>query len=139
MDDAGSQAPEPGQTVHAGGRRTQLRLVRENIESLSKDVGSFRKSHEVSIKSMEKQLAALRKELATHARAADSGSLNNSYKSSAKRMEKQVATLRKDLSTLKGSIAKDAARSRANQDAMLSKILLKVSAKTKQVKRKARR
>ena len=35
-------------------------------------------------------------------------------------MEKQVATLGKDLAALKSGIAKDAAKSRAKQEAMLS-------------------
>jgi hypothetical protein len=141
MSEADSQSPEPGQTAPAGapsaeGRRTQLRIVRENIQALSKDVGSFRKSHEVSIKSLEKQLASLRKELAARASAKDSGGLSKSYEASAKRME-QAATLRKELSALKTGIAKDAARSRAKQEAMLSKILAKVSAKTSKPAKRA--
>jgi hypothetical protein len=142
--EAAPQAPSPEQTAQAGtqsgeGRRTQLRIVRENIDSLSKDVGSFRKSHEVSAKTLEKQLATLRKELAARARAAETGGLSKDYEASAKRTEKQVATLRNELSALKGSIAKDAAKSRAKQEAMLSKILAKVSAKTKPAKRATKR
>ena len=126
--------PQSGQTTPAAapnteGRRTQLRIVRENVQALSKDVGRFRKSHELSTKGLEKQLASLRKDLAAHARASDSGSLGKSYKASAKKMEKQVAALHKEVSALKSGIAKDAARSRAKQEAMLSKILAKVSAK----------
>ncbi len=143
MGEAGSQAPEPVQAATAAapsseGRRTQLRIVRENIQSLSNDVGKFRKSHEVSVKSLEKQLASLRKELAARARA-DSGGLNKSYEASAKRMEKQVATLGKDLAALKSGIAKDAAKSRAKQEAMLAKILAKVSKPSKRPKRAAKR
>ena len=124
LSEAASQAPEAGQAMQAGaqgseGRRTQLRIVRENLQSLSKDVGRFRKSHEVSVKGLEKQLASLRKELGARARA-DSGGLNKSYDASAKRMERQVATLRKEMSDLKSGIAKDAAKSRAKQEAMLS-------------------
>lgn len=150
-----SQAKPPGQVSEAGseamesmpasaavspsseGRRTQLRIVRENIQSLSKDVGSFRKSHEGSIKSLDKQLSSLRKELAARARA-DTGGLNKRYEASAKRMEKQVATLRKELTSLKSGIAKDAAKSRAKQEAMLAKILAKVG-KAKPAKRAAKR
>jgi hypothetical protein len=142
--EAPSAAPQPGQTAMAGapsveGRRTQLRIVRENVKALSKDVGSFRKSHELSIRSLEKQLGSLRKDLAAHARVSDSGSLDKSYKASAKKMEKQVAALHKELSAMKSGIAKDAARSRAKQEAMLSKILAKVSAKPKPAKRAKKR
>src|SRR5208282_4605237 len=60
------QSPEAEAPTQAGpqveGRRTQLKIVRENIDSLSRDVGSFRKNHEVSIKKLEKQVAALRSE-----------------------------------------------------------------------------
>jgi hypothetical protein len=138
------QVSAPEQTGQAGapggeGRRTQLKIVRENIDSLSKDVGSFRKSHEGSIKSLEKQLTSLRKELAARARVTETGGLSKDYEASAKRMEKQVATLRNELSALKSGIAKDAARSRAKQEAMLSKILAKVSAKTKPAKRATKR
>ncbi|MDA4123788.1 MAG: hypothetical protein OK456_11470, partial [Thaumarchaeota archaeon] len=73
---------------------------------------------------------SLRKELAARAHA-DSGGLSKDYEASAKRMEKQVTALRKELSDLKGGIARDAAKSRAKQEAMLSKILAKVSAKPK--------
>jgi hypothetical protein len=144
LTEAEPQAPSPEQTAQAGaqsgeGRRTQLRIVRENIDSLSKDVGRFRKSHEVSVKSLEKQLATLRKELAARARAAETGGLSKDYEASAKRTEKQVAALRNELSALKGSIAKDAAKSRAKQEAVLSKILAKVSAKTKPAKRATKR
>lgn len=145
MGEAGSQAPQPGQTPQAGaqgseGRRTQLRIVRENIQSLSTDVWKFRKSHEVSIKNLEKQLTALRKELAARALAKETGSLSKSYGASARRMEKQVNTLRKELSAVKSGIAKDAAKSRAKQEAMLSKILAKVSAKpSKRTKRATKR
>jgi len=139
IGDAASQTPALEQTAQAGaqsgeGRRTQLKVVRENIQSLSKDVGSFRKSHEVSIKSLEKQLASLRKELSARARA-DTGGAGKSYEASAKRMEKQVATLRNELSALKSGIAKDAAKSRAKQEAMLAKILAKVSKPSKQAKK----
>lgn len=128
-----ASAPSPS----SEGRRTQLRIVRENIQSLSKDVGSFRKSHEVNIKSLDKQLTSLRKDLSARARA-DSGGLNKGYEASAKRMEKQVAALRKELTALKSGIAKDAAKSRAKQEAMLAKILAKVS-KTPKPKRAAKR
>jgi hypothetical protein len=94
------QPPEAEVPTQAGpqveGRRSRLKMVRENIHSLSTEVGNFRKSHEVSIK----------------------------------KLEKQVATLRSELAALKSSIAKDAARSRAKQEATLSKILTKVSAKS---------
>jgi len=111
------------------GRRTQLKIVRENIEVLSRDIGNFRSSHSASIRRLEKQVAALRSELAATKLSKDVGSFRKSHDASAKRLEKQVANLRNELAALKTSIAKDAARSRARQEAVLSKILAKVSAK----------
>jgi hypothetical protein len=113
----------------AEGKRTQLKIVRENIQSLSKDVGSLGKSHEVSIKKLEKQVTALRSELAAQTVSKDVGSLRKSHEASSKRLEKQVATLRSDVAALKIGIAKDAARARTKQEATLAKILTKVSAK----------
>ena len=122
-DAAAQAAPQ------AEGRRTQLKIVRENLEYLSRDIGNFRSSHSASIKRLEKQVAALRSELAATKLSKDVGSFRKSHDASAKRLEKQVATLRADLAALKTSIAKDAARSHAKQEAVLSKILAKVSAK----------
>ena len=111
--------------THVEGRRTQLRILKENIQSLSKDVGNFRKSHEAGTKRLEKQVATLRNELAAHTHA----HLSKRHEASTKRLEKEVATLRNELAALKSDIAKDAARSRAKQEAILSKILAKVSTK----------
>ena len=124
----GAEAPtQTGQPVE--GKRTQLKIVRENIQSLSKDVGSLGKSHEVSIKKLEKQVSALRSELAAQSVSKDVGSLRKSHEASSKRLEKQVATLRTDVAALKAGIAKDAAKARTKQEATLAKILTKVSAK----------
>jgi len=113
----------------AEGRRTQLKIVRENLEYLSRDLGSFRSSHTASIKRLEKQVASLRSEVAATKLSKDVGSFRKSHDASAKRLEKQVATLRAELAALKTGIAKDAARSHAKQEAVLSKILAKVSTK----------
>jgi len=112
------------------GRRTQLKIVRENIQTLSSDIGNFRRSHEFGIKKIEKQVATLRGELAAQSVGKDVASLRKSHDASAKKLEKQVVTLRKELADLKGKIAKDAARSNARQEATLAKILAKVGAKT---------
>ncbi len=128
-----AQAPEAGATSEARptveGRRTQLRIVRESVQSLSSDVGSFRKSHEARAKALEAQVASLREELAAYTRSRDFGNLVKSHEVSAKRLEKQVATLRNELAALRSNIAKDAAKSWAKQEATLSRILAKVSAK----------
>ena len=112
------------------GRRTQLKIVRENIYSLSREIANFRKRHDVSIKKLEKHLAVLRSELAPTALSKEVGSFRKSHAVSTKRIEKQVTTLRNELASLKMNIAKDAARSRAKQEATLSRILAKVSAKS---------
>lgn len=116
-------APQPE------GRRTQLRIVRESVDSLSNDIGSFRRKHEASIKKLDKQVGDLRSELAAQSVQKDLGAFRKSHDASSKKLEKQVVQLRNDLADLKSHIAKDAARSRAKQEAMLSRILAKVSAK----------
>jgi uncharacterized protein involved in exopolysaccharide biosynthesis len=138
-DSAGPEAPSQPAPPQAGGRRTQLRVVRESIMSLSKDIWTFRKSHLASTKKLEKQVAALRSELASHARSKEFGNLSKSYKTSTKRMENQVAAIRKEMAALKGNIAKDTARGRARQEAMLSKILAKVSAKSSKPAKRAKK
>jgi len=128
-----AQAQESVETPQAvpqvEGRRTQLRVVRENIESLSRDVGAFRKNHEATIKRLDAQLKSLRKELAAHAQSKELSNHAKNDEASSKRLEKQVATLRSDVAALKTSIAKDAAKTRAREEAVLSKILAKVSTK----------
>ncbi len=47
-----------------GGRRAALRILRESVDDLGKDLSSFRKNHEVSSKKLEKQVASLRSEVA---------------------------------------------------------------------------
>ncbi len=141
--EAAAQTPEAEAATQAGpqveGRRTQLRILRENIQSLSKDVGDFRKSHEGSTKRLEKQVATLRNELAAHTRSKSVGNLSKSHEASTKRLEKEVATLRNELAALKSNIAKDAARSRAKQEAILSKILAKISDKASKPARSAKK
>ncbi len=128
-----AQAPEAGVTPQVGprveGKRTQLRIVRENIESLSRDVGRFMKSHEASAKRLEAQIASFRKEFTAHARSKDLGNHVKSHEAGSKRLETQVATLRNELAALKSHIAKETAISRAREEAALSRILAKVSAK----------
>ena len=46
------------------GRRAALRILRENVDSLSKDLSGFRKTHEVSSKKLEKQVTSIRGEVA---------------------------------------------------------------------------
>jgi len=135
----GPEMPTQAGPQPSGGRRTQLRVVRENIQSLSKDVWNFRKTQVVGTKRLEKQLAALRGELATHTRSKELGNLSKSYKANTKRLESQVASLRKELTSLKGNIARDAARSRAKQEAMLSKILARVSARASKPSKRAKK
>jgi hypothetical protein len=134
MHEAPAQPVGVETTEQAGpqveGRRTQLKIVRENIDSLSADVGNFRKSHEGSIKKLEKQLAELRRELAAQTVSRDVGSFRKSHEVSTKRLENQVATLRRELAALKSSIANDTARARAKQEVMLARILAKVTPKS---------
>jgi hypothetical protein len=50
-------------TSRSGGRRAALKIIRQHVESVSKDLSNFRKSHEVSSKRLEKQVATLRNDL----------------------------------------------------------------------------
>ncbi len=132
-------APAPEMTPPVEGKRTQLKIVRESIQTLSRDVVDFRKSHEMSTRKLEAQIATLRKDVAANARAKELAGHVKSHEVSAKKLEKQVATLRSEVAALKSSIAKDAARGRAKQEALLQKVLSKVSpkpAKAKPVKAK---
>ncbi len=47
----------------SGGRRAALRILRENVDSVSKDLASFRKNHEANSKRLEKQVSSLRNEV----------------------------------------------------------------------------
>ncbi|MDA4111840.1 MAG: hypothetical protein OK439_04835 [Thaumarchaeota archaeon] len=47
----------------SGGRRAALRILRENVDSVSKDLSSFRKNHEVQNKRLEKQVSSLHNEV----------------------------------------------------------------------------
>jgi ribosomal protein L29 len=116
------------------GKRTQLKIVRENIQALAGDIGNFRRSHQTSVARLEKQIASLKKELASQTVSKDVGSLMKSHDASTRKLEKQVSTLRAELASLKSGIAKDAARNRAKQEAILNKILAKVSVKPKPAK-----
>ena len=66
QEEATSATPSGGKAkAKSGGRRAALRILRENVETVSKDMASFRKSHETSAKKMDKQVASLRNEVAS--------------------------------------------------------------------------
>ncbi len=115
--------PAPPQV---GGRRTQLRIVRESIQALSIEVGRYRKSHDASARKLEAQMSSIRKDLATHLRSKDLGLHVKSHEVGTKRLEKQITSLRSELSSLKSQMAKEAAKSRAREEAALSKLAAKV-------------
>jgi hypothetical protein len=110
------------------GRRTQFRIVRESIQNLSIEVGRYRKSHEASAKKLEAQMASLRKDLSTHIRSKDLGEHVKSHEAGNKKLELQITSLRKELSTLRSQMAKEAAKSRAREEATLSRIAARVKA-----------
>jgi hypothetical protein len=80
------------QKTKGGGRRAALKIIRQNVESVSKDLSSFRKTHEVSSKKLEKQIASLRNDL----------NALKSYisKESARARSKQEASFSKIISKL---------------------------------------
>ena len=110
------------------GRRTQLKIVREGVESLSREVGRLRKSSEANAKKMEAHLKSLRKEMGVHTPSKDLGEHLKSHRADTNRLEKQLATLRKELASFKGQMAKDAAKSRAREEAALARLAAKVKA-----------
>jgi len=135
-----AMAPAPPK---AGGKRTQLKVMRERVQSLTKEVGDFRKSHEVSTKKLEAGVASLRKDLA-HVRSKDIGEHLKGHGADTKHLQKQVATLRKDLASMKAQMAKEASKSKAREKALMSEILARVrtakpSKKSRAKKSKSRR
>jgi len=131
--EAAPTAPQPE------GRRTQLRKVRDSRQILANEVGRIRKSHELNTKKLESQVASLRKELAIHARASDMGAHLKSHAAGSKALEKQVASLRSELASLRGQMAKEAAKSRAREEAALSRIVKAAKASRPAKKLRARR
>jgi hypothetical protein len=59
------ESAAPKAKSKSGGRRAALRILRENVDGVSKDLSSFRKTHEVSSKRLEKQVSSLRNEVAS--------------------------------------------------------------------------
>jgi len=110
------------------GRRTQLKIVREGVESLSREVGRLRKSSEANSKKMEAHMKSLRKEFGAHTHSKELGEHVKSHQAGTERLEKQLATLRKELASFKSQLAKDAAKSRAREEAALARIAAKVKA-----------
>jgi len=112
--------------TEAPSRRTQLKIVRESVESLEREVGNFRRKSEADAKKMQAHLASLRKDMTTHMRSKELGNHAKRHESDSKRLEKQIAGLRGDLASLKSQMAKEAAKSRAREEALVSKIAAKV-------------
>ncbi len=67
MAEAGEEhgeEPSAPKKPKMGGRSAALRIIRENVERVNKELSSFRKTHDASSKKLEKQVAALRSEIA---------------------------------------------------------------------------
>ena len=60
-------APEQVKRLKAktGGKRSALRILKENVDKLAKDVSSFRKNTEISARNVEKQISQLHSEVAS--------------------------------------------------------------------------
>ena len=131
---AESTEPSMVPAAQAGSKRTQLKVMRERVQSLTKDVGDFRKSHEVSTRKLQADLASLRKDLSS-VRSKDVGGHLKKHSADTKRLEKQVASLRKDLASVKAQMAKDASKSRAREKALVSSIAAKMKPSKPRAKR----
>jgi chromosome segregation ATPase len=119
------------------GRRTQLKIVREGVDSLSREVGHLRKSSEANAKKMEAHLKSLRKDMGAHRASLDLSEHLKSHRADTDRLEKQLAALRKELASFKSQMAKDAAKSRAREEAAFSRFAAKVkAAEPKKLRRK---
>jgi septal ring factor EnvC (AmiA/AmiB activator) len=117
------------------GRRTQLKIVREGVESLSKEVGRLRKSSEANAEKMEAHLKSLRKELGAHTRSKDLGEHIKSHRVDTARLQQQMASLRKEMASFRSQMAEEAAKSRKQQEAAFAKFSAKVkAAKPKKLK-----
>jgi len=61
---AESGSPSTGKAKpKTSGRRAALRILRENVDNVSKDLSTFRKAHEANSKKLDKQVASLRNEV----------------------------------------------------------------------------
>ena len=63
---AGEEAPAAetaAKPSRSGGRRAALKIIRQNVEGVSRDLANFRKTHEGSSKRLEKQVASLRNDM----------------------------------------------------------------------------
>jgi hypothetical protein len=58
------EAPSTASKKKSGGRRAALRIIRESVEHVSKDLGNFRKAQDAGSKRLEKQISALRSDIA---------------------------------------------------------------------------
>ncbi len=75
-----------------GGRRAALKIVRENVERVGKDLTNFRKAHEATSKRLEKQIAQLRTDI--------SALKSHVAKEASRSREKQESVLNKVLQKL---------------------------------------
>lgn len=125
-------APAAAEAPRPEGRRTQLKVVREKIESLSSDVSNLKKVHLANHKRLEDDIAKLRKDLDVHARSKDViQRIERHDADSRKKLEKEVAALHQELAAMRKSMEKEAAKSRAREEAAFSKVLAKVKPKAK--------
>lgn len=138
-ESAGTTEAAASSQPQVEGRRTQLRIVREHLENLSADVWNAKRSSESSAKRLEKKVEAIHKDLADYKRSRDLSDHAKSSDASAKRLEKKVASLGNDVAALKAGLAKDAAKTRARQEALLAKILAKVSPKRPAAKKSSKK
>ena len=100
-------APAPKPKSRGGGRRAALRILRENVDSLGKDISSFTKSHAVSSKKLEKQVSSLRSEVAALK--------SHIAKDGAHARAKQEALLSKILAKLNAPKAKSRPKKKAKK------------------------
>lgn len=119
--ESGVMAGETGQVAgeaakpksRGGGRRAALRILRENVDSVSKDIANFRKTHEASSKKIEKQVSSIKNEVA---------SLKSFFaKENAKLRSKQEAQLSKIIAKLNAPKPKAPPRSKKKAGGKKSK------------------
>ena len=110
----GAPSAEPvTKSSRSGGRRAALKIIRQNVESVSKDLATFRKTHEASSKRLEKQVSSLRNDLEAL----------KSYlaKESAKARNKQDASFERLLAKFNATKAANSAKAAKASKALSSK------------------
>ncbi|HXW37593.1 MAG TPA: hypothetical protein VEJ36_06820 [Nitrososphaerales archaeon] len=133
------EGAQPTEEPKPEGRRTQLKIVREHLESLKNDVWGVRKLHETNQKRLEAQVAKVRSELKAHSKSKDVIKELKRHDAATKKLQRELSAVRKDLAATRKDIAREAVKSRAREEAAISKIAAKVKSKSKAAPKRSKK